>query len=325
MPYIVSDYIEGLTLADLLSGARPGPRESAEMVAQIADSLAYAHQAGVIHRDIKPSNILLDPAGRLHLTDFGLARRDEGEAVVTLDGQILGTPAYMSPEQAAGDQRTVGPRSDLYGLGVVLYVLLTGELPFRGSSRMLIHQVLHDDPKPPRSLDDKVPRDLETICLKSMAKEPSKRYGSAQEFAGDLRRFLSGEPIRARRVGTVERTWRWSRRKPATAGLVAAIVALLLVTAVGGTWFAFRERVAGKREHELRTQVQGARPEHCATGPALPRRGRALMDEGDLSGSLVWFAEALQLDQNDRERREGPPHPPHGDSAALPSTCADLG
>src|SRR5262249_51059203 len=159
----VSDYVEGLTLADLLTGSRPGFRDTADLVARVADALDYAHREKVIHRDVKPGNILIDHSGRPHLTDFGLARREEGEVPVTVEGQILGTPAYMAPEQAAGDQRKVDARSDVYGLGVVLYELLTGERPFRGNQRMLLHQVLHDEPWPPRKLNDAVPRDLETI------------------------------------------------------------------------------------------------------------------------------------------------------------------
>src|SRR5262249_20195516 len=152
------------------TGSRPSYREAAELLAQLADALDYAHRQRVIHRDIKPGNILLDRAGRPHLTDFGLARRDEGEITVTLQGQVLGTPAYMSPEQAAGEAHRLDGRSDVYSLGVVLYELLTGELPFRGNKRMLLHQVLHDEPRPPRNLHDGIPRDLETICLKALAK-----------------------------------------------------------------------------------------------------------------------------------------------------------
>ncbi|MFN0054040.1 MAG: protein kinase domain-containing protein [Planctomycetales bacterium] len=287
LPYIVSDYIEGLTLADLISGGRPGFRDSAEMVAQLADALDHAHRQKVIHRDIKPSNILLATApqettvadrttaplaplttaklspfatkvlpplarggrgGRAaeetppqftpYLTDFGLARRDEGEITVTLDGQILGTPAYMSPEQAAGDHARVDGRSDVYSLGVVLYELLSGELPFRGSRRMLLHQVLHDDPRPPRSLNDQIPRDLETICLKAMAKEPSRRYATAGEFAAELRRLLRGDTIRARPVGRIERSYRWTCRNPILAAASCVALVALALTGVVSTLFA---------------------------------------------------------------------------------------
>jgi serine/threonine protein kinase len=234
MPYLVSDFIDGVTLADLLTARGLAFREAAELMVQVAEALDYAHSMGVVHRDLKPSNIMLerrresraesrepeaasgprpstlDP--RPLIMDFGLALRDEGEITMTLEGQVLGTPAYMSPEQAAGLSHKVDGRSDVYSLGVILYRLLTGDLPFRGNSRMLIDQVLHDEPRPPRRLNDKIPRDLANICLMCLEKYPQRRYGSAKNLAEDLVHWVAGEPISARPVGNAERLWRWCRR-----------------------------------------------------------------------------------------------------------------
>src|SRR5262249_19534278 len=147
--------------------------------------------------------------------DFGLALRGEAETTLTVEGQLIGTPAYMSPEQAAGQAHRVDGRSDIYSLGVVLYELLTGELPFRGDSKAaIVHQVRHEEPRRPRRVNRAVPRDLETICLKAMAKDPGRRYARARELADDLRRFLGGEPIRARRASPWERGWKWAKRRP---------------------------------------------------------------------------------------------------------------
>jgi hypothetical protein len=272
LPFLVCEFIEGVTLTDLLSKQRPAPREAAHLLAAIADAMHYAHQQGVVHRDVKPSNILLqmaavghtepdrpnsDPAS-VYLTplacvvcpkiaDFGLAKREAGEITMTIEGQVLGTPAYMSPEQAAGESHKVDGRTDVYSLGVILYHMLTGELPFRGTMRMLLHQVLHDEPRPPRSLNDRVPRDLQTICLKAMAKEPSRRYPTAGALADDLRRFLAGEPILARPVGRLERLARWCRRKPMTASLTAALVLAVAAGLTGITW-KWREAEANYEE-----------------------------------------------------------------------------
>jgi WD40 repeat protein len=264
-PFLCMELCSGGSLADRLDGTPWRPARAAELVATLAGAVHAAHQAGVVHRDLKPANVLLsvgqafqpDASSNVRLEsltyipkvgDFGLAKRLDAGAGPTQSGAVLGTPSYMAPEQAEG-QKEVGPAADVYALGAILYELLTGRPPFKAATPLdTILQVVADEPVPPRRLQPGVPRDLETVCLKCLQKQPARRYASALELAEDLRRFRAGEAIRARPVGRAERLWRWCRRNPAPAGLIVTLVLGIALT----TGLAIRsERSKAESERQL--------------------------------------------------------------------------
>lgn len=242
-PFFTMELVEGGNLDEQIQGAPQPGRSAAALVATLADAIHAAHQSGIVHRDLKPANILLAKDGTPKVTDFGLARRLEGEDGLTLSGFLLGTPSYMAPEQARGQREAIGPATDVYALGAILYELLTGRPPFRAESASATLQlVVAEEPVPPARLNPHAPRDLQTICLKCLHKDPPKRYASAQALAEDLRRFERGEPIKARPVGPVGRAVRWVRRRPALAGALAAGVLLASALVVTILWWHGQRR-----------------------------------------------------------------------------------
>ncbi len=261
--------VEGGSLDRHPARFRDDPAGAARLLATVARAVHYAHQRGILHRDLKPGNILLDARGQPHVTDFGLAKwmpvLDDGDEPgglsLTQSGDLVGTPSYMAPEQAEPRNGRLTTAADVYGLGAILYALLTGRPPFRGETVFdTLLQVVQKPPEPPRALCPGVDRDLEIICLKCLAKDPAARYPSALALAQDLERWLAGEAIRARRAGPCERAWKWARRRPAAAALLAVSAAAALALALGGVWYNARlgdaleaataQREEARREHQ---------------------------------------------------------------------------
>jgi hypothetical protein len=309
LPYFSLEFVEGGTLADRVAGTPLDGTAAARLVQTLAEAVHHAHVNGVVHRDLKPGNVLLTADGTPKVTDFGLAKRLD-EAGQTQSNSILGTPSYMAPEQAAGKNKEVGAPADVYALGAVLYELLTGRPPFRAATPLdTVLQVVSAEPAAPRLLNPKIRRDLETICLKCLQKEPHKRYASAAALADDLRRFLAGEPIEARPVSAAERLWRWGRRHPARAALLVVSLLLLLVVLGGGFWFTRRLQAelgrteAAQRELQQALTLQVAERldadlRQLAAVPAMMAVTLELHPEGKEERLAAWLREILRTNKH---------------------------
>jgi eukaryotic-like serine/threonine-protein kinase len=312
--YIASAFIRGKPLADVVEDGPLEFHRAATIVRSLADALAYAHEQGVVHRDIKPDNVMIDQSGQPHIMDFGLARVEESTDKMTQDGTVLGTAAYMAPEQARGELDQVGPASDQYSLGVVLYELLTGQTPFSGPPQIVLFNVLEKEPPAPRTLRADIPLDLETICQRAMAKESVRRYGDCGALAEDLRRYLDNEPISARRLNAIERFQRWRRRNPVVAGLTAALFAVLAVGIVVSGLLAWQSsqrataaRTAAKRaddeakragEQETLAKAQ-SKQLAVRLGESYFEQGTHWCDVGDPARGLLSFAAAWRATPED--------------------------
>jgi tetratricopeptide (TPR) repeat protein len=268
-PYFTMEFVEGGSLAQKLAGAPLPVREAAALAATLAEAVHAAHQKGIVHRDLKPANVLLTTDGIPKISDFGLARKGDDPGL-TRSGTAFGTPSYMAPEQARGQTEAIGPAADIYALGAILYEMLTGRPPFRAeSAAATVLQVISEDPAPPSRLNGRVPRDLETVCLKCLQKATPHRYASAQALVDDLKRFDAGRPILARPLGWGSQVWRWSRRNPTMAGLLAALVALFLLALGAGLWL---ESQKAERRGRAIEAVESA----LAQIPGLQHQGRWL-------------------------------------------------
>jgi WD40 repeat protein/tRNA A-37 threonylcarbamoyl transferase component Bud32 len=314
--YFAMKLVEGDSLACQVKQLIDRPRDAAQLLATVARAVHFAHQRGILHRDLKPANILLDAEGRPHVTDLGLARRLAGDKGPTQSGAVVGTPAYMPPEQARGDKLpTIAV--DVYALGAILYELLTGRPPFCGATPLdTLRQVVEQDPAAPRSLNARADRDLEVICLKCLDKDPRRRYGSAEALADDLERFLRGEPIQARPITALERAAKWARRRPAQAALVAVSGLALLTMLVGGAVFtrlvqnerdaaqAERRRAEtgeadaleqkSEAERQRITAQEERRKQQREAALLTLARGSTLCEMGEVGPGLLWLARGLQ-------------------------------
>jgi serine/threonine protein kinase len=271
-------YVKGRSLAEVLKEDPLPNRRAAALMEQVARAVQAVHDEGVLHRDLKPHNVLVDAQGRPYVSDFGLAKWMGAADSPTQAGQVLGSPEYMSPEQAE-DASQVSEATDVYGLGATLYALLTGRPPFQGETVAdILHQVKYREPVPPRSMNPAVSRDLNTITLKCLEKDPDRRFGSAREVANELKRYLEGRPIRTRPVGPAGRLWRWSHRNPVVAALSAA--AVILISLAGAAYWKYRSTkaaadIAKKAADEREAETKWAQDEESYLKD-MPRAQRHL-------------------------------------------------
>jgi WD40 repeat protein len=309
-PFFSLEFCAGGSLEGRLNGQPVTPAEAARCAETLARAMHAAHQQQVIHRDLKPANVLLTADGTLKITDFGLAKHLDQGGHPTVTGLVMGTPSYMAPEQAGG-RKDVGPAADIYALGAILYEALTGRPPFRAPSAWdTISQVLHDEPVPPTQLQPKTPRDLETVCLKCLEKDPARRYATAGALADDLRCFLDGLPIQARPVSPVERAWRWCVRHPTVAILTTVTALLILTVTVGSIFAAVRLDESRRRANENAAQAEERSAAAVAAEEAARQRlvrlkiatGVNALDGGDLWSALLWFTQAWMMDRDTPEQ-----------------------
>jgi serine/threonine protein kinase/tetratricopeptide (TPR) repeat protein len=304
LPFFSLEFCPGGSLDKKLASTPLPPQEAADLVEKVARGVQAAHEAKVLHRDLKPANVLLAAHGTPKVTDFGLAKKLDGQGV-TLPGVVMGTPSYMAPEQASGAGHALGPEADVYALGAILYECLTGRPPFRAATVLdTLRQVMSEEPVPPRQLNAQVPRDVETVCLKCLQKETAKRYASAAALADDLGRFVRGEPILARPVGRLERGLKLARRKPAAAALLAVSLLAVMGFAVGGALFLLRVEQDNLDLLEKTTELEQANERLTQTSSALRARTDDLQQRTDelddslkdarraLTRSNVYLAEA---------------------------------
>jgi tetratricopeptide (TPR) repeat protein len=311
LPFLALEFVDGGSLQAKLAGNPQQPTQAASLAELLARAIHVAHQAKVVHRDLKPANVLLTGSGVPKVGDFGLAKQLDAPSGQTLPDAILGTPSYMAPEQAAGRGEAIGPATDVYALGAILYECLTGRPPFKGQSVLdTLDLVRTQEPVPPRQLQPKLPHDLETVCLKCLQKEPARRYGSALELAEDLRRFLDGQPIRARPVSAAERVAKWARRRPSQAGLVVASALAVLGLVVGSIFYglykgqkaALAEQQAAALHEQLRRhqQIDDLRQRAEEAEAA----GNLDLAREHLTGALAILGDDPNVDAADRRRLE---------------------